>query len=106
MDANLKESPAPAGRVTRRIGAGPSAVTSVPPVVRRGCTVASPSRPRSINMGYSLKAYVGVFWVGPTINLGTFRFHWMAWLYAQAYLVFHPYRSVSVCRLVRKEAGA
>ena len=56
-------------------------------------------------MRYTLKAHVGVFWLGPTITLGTFRWHWLAYLYAQAYLLAYPYRSVSV-HLAPVEGGA
>ncbi len=47
---------------------------------------------------YVLTAHVGVYWRGPDIPLGSFRWHWVARLYAELYLLAHPYREVTVSR--------
>jgi hypothetical protein len=45
---------------------------------------------------YHLTAHIGVYWKGPDIDLGSFRWEWMAQLYARAYLWAYPYRAVTV----------
>ncbi len=45
---------------------------------------------------YHLTAHVGVYWHGPDIHLGTFRWLWLADLYARAYLWANPWRTVTV----------
>jgi hypothetical protein len=48
---------------------------------------------------YTLTAHIGTHWRGPDITLGSFRWHWVARLYAELYLLAYPCRAVTVARL-------
>lgn len=49
-------------------------------------------------MRYTATVHVGVFWEGPDLHLGTYRWLWLARLDAWLYLQAWPYRAVTIAR--------
>jgi hypothetical protein len=39
---------------------------------------------------------IGLFWSGPKMNLGGYRWRWLAWLRAELWLMDYPYSTARI----------
>lgn len=50
-------------------------------------------------MSYRLTVHIGVFWKSPDIELGSYRWKWVAYLRARLYLWLHPSRAITLHKI-------